>query len=44
MVQLQSRLLGLRFQGKDPAALGRGPLRNEEELGLFAYDPVTVAI
>lgn len=44
MVQLQSRLLGLRFQGKDPEALGRGPLRNEEELGLFAYDPVTVAI
>lgn len=44
MVQLQSRLLGLRFQGKDPEAIGRGPLRNEEELGLFAYDPVTVAI
>ena len=40
MVQLQSRLLGLRFQGKDPAALGRGPLRNEEELGLFDYDPL----
>ncbi|WP_448585305.1 FAD-dependent monooxygenase [Thermaurantiacus sp.] len=44
MVQLQSRLLGLSFQGKDPAALGRGPLLNEEELGLFAYDPVTVPI
>ncbi|WP_448581470.1 FAD-dependent monooxygenase [Thermaurantiacus sp.] len=44
MVQLQSRLLGLRFQGKDPEVLGRGPLMNEEELGLFAYDPVTVAI
>ncbi len=44
MVQLHSRLLGLRFQGKNPEALGRGPLRNEEELGLFAYDPVTVAI
>lgn len=44
MVQLQSRLLGLRFQGKDPAALGRGPLRNEEELGLFDHDPVTTPI
>lgn len=44
MVQLQSRLLGLRFQGKDPDALGRGPLRNEEELGLFAYDPVSIPV
>jgi len=44
MVQLQSRLLGLRFQGRDPASLGHGPLRNEEELGLFDYDPVTVPV
>lgn len=44
MVQLQSRLLGLRFQGRDPESLGRGPLRNEEELGLFAYDAVTVPL
>lgn len=44
MVQTQSRLLGLRYQGKDPESLGRGPLRNEEELGLFAYDAVEVAI
>jgi salicylate hydroxylase len=41
MVQLQSRLIGLRFQGKDPEALGRGPLLNEEELGLFDQDAVT---
>ena len=44
MVQLQSRLMGLQFQGKDPSALGRGPLRNEEALGLFDYDAVTVPI
>ena len=44
MVQTQSRLLGLTFQGKDPASLGRGPLLNEEALGLFDYDAVTVAI
>ncbi|MFQ3595069.1 MAG: FAD-dependent monooxygenase [Sphingomonadaceae bacterium] len=42
MVQLQSRLLGLQFQGRDPEALGRGPLQNEEALGLFAYDATAV--
>ncbi len=40
MVQTQSRLLGMTFQGQDPTALGRGPLRNEETLGLFDYDAV----
>jgi salicylate hydroxylase len=44
MVQTQSRLLGLKFQGKDPDALGRGPIQNEETLGLFAYDAVTVPL
>jgi salicylate hydroxylase len=44
MVQLQSRLLGLQFQGKDPDALGRGPVLNEEALGLFAYDATTVPL
>jgi salicylate hydroxylase len=44
MVQLQSRLMGLQFQGKDPEALGRGPLRNEEALGLFDYDAVTAPL
>lgn len=44
MVQTQSRLLGLQLQGKDPASLGRGPLLNEEALGLFDYDAVTIAI
>lgn len=44
MVQTQSRLLGLKFQGKDPDELGRGPLQNEEALGLFAYDAVMLPI
>ena len=44
MVQTQSRLLGLQLQGKDPASLGRGALMNEETLGLFDYDAVTVPI
>lgn len=44
MVQTQSRLLGLQLQGKDPASLGRGELKNEETLGLFNYDAVNVAL
>jgi salicylate hydroxylase len=44
MVQTQSRLLGLQFQGKDPASFGKGPILNEDALGLFAYDAVSAAI
>ena len=44
MVQTQSRLLGLRFQGKDPESLGKGPIRNEETLGLFEYDAARVPL
>jgi salicylate hydroxylase len=44
MVQTQSRLLGLQFQGKDPASFGKGPILNEDTLGLFSYDAVSVAI
>lgn len=44
MVQTQSRLLGLKFQGKDPASLGEGPLQNEEALGLFAYNAVAAPL
>lgn len=44
MIQTQSRLLGLQFQGKDPESFGKGPIQNEETLGLFAYDAVTCAI
>ena len=44
MVQTQSRLLGLQFQGKDPESFGKGPLLNEDALGLFAYDAVNCEI
>ena len=44
MVQTQSRLLGLQFQGKDPESFGKGPIQNEDSLGLFAYDAVTCPI
>jgi salicylate hydroxylase len=44
MVQTQSRLLGLQFQGKDPESFGKGPILNEDSLGLFAYDATTCAI
>lgn len=44
MVQTQSRLLGLQFQGKDPESFGQGPILNEDTLGLFAYDAVTCPI
>ena len=44
MVQMQSRLLGLQLQGKDPDSLGRGPLLNEEALGLFEHDAVIIPV
>jgi salicylate hydroxylase len=44
MVQIQSRLLGLQFQGKDPESFGKGPILNEDTLGLFAYDAVNCPI
>ena len=44
MVQTQSRLLGLQFQGKDPESFGQGPIQNEDTLGLFAYDAVNCPI
>jgi salicylate hydroxylase len=44
MVQTQSRLLGLQFQGKDPESFGKGPILNEDSLGLFAYDAVNCGI
>ena len=40
MVQTQSRLLGLQFQGHDPESFGKGPILNEDALNLFAYDAV----
>lgn len=44
MIQTQSRLLGLQFQGKDPESFGKGPILNEDTLGLFAYDAVNCPI
>ena len=44
MVQNQSRLLGLQFQGRDPESFGKGPIQNEDSLGLFAYDAVNCPI
>ena len=43
MVQTQSRRLGMLLQGKDPASLGLGAIKNEETLRLFDYDAVNVA-
>ncbi|QMW22438.1 FAD-dependent monooxygenase [Sandaracinobacteroides saxicola] len=40
MVQAQSRMIGMAFQGEDPASLGRGPMQDEEALGLFDYDAI----
>lgn len=40
MVQLNSRLMGLVLQGENPEDYGKGPVRNEEILGLFDYDAV----
>ncbi len=44
MVQTQSRLLGLQFQGKDPEGFDKGPILNEDALGLFAYDAVNCPV
>lgn len=44
MVQTQSRLLGLQFQGKNPESFGKGPILNEDTLDLFAYDAVNCPI
>jgi salicylate hydroxylase len=44
MVQTQSRLLGMQFQGKDPESFGKGPILNEDTLRLFAYDAINCPI
>jgi len=43
-IQEQSRLLGQQFQGKKTDQFGKTPIKNEETLGLFAYDATTCAI
>lgn len=40
LIQTQSRLLGLKLQGKDPESLHAGPLLNEETMGLFDRNTV----
>jgi salicylate hydroxylase len=44
MVQSASRALGDRLEGAHPERYGAGGQRNEETMGLFAYDAVTVPI
>lgn len=44
LIQTQSRLVGLQLQGKNPQSLGKGPVHNEETMGLFDYDAATVPL
>lgn len=43
-IQEQSRLLGLQFQGDKTSEFGKKPIKNEETLGLFAYDATSCDI
>ncbi|MEO0412564.1 MAG: FAD-dependent monooxygenase [Pseudomonadota bacterium] len=43
-IQENARLLGLQLQGKNPSSVSAGGVKNEEELGLFEYDAVTMDI
>lgn len=43
-LQRESNLGGERLQGIDPYALRDKPLRNEDALGIFRYDPVTAPV
>jgi salicylate hydroxylase len=43
-IQTQSRLLGMKLQGKDPDSLHAGPLMNEESMGLFERNTVVEAL
>ncbi len=44
LIQTQSRLLGMKLQGKDPESLHAGPLMNEETMGLFERNTVVEPI
>ncbi|WP_416906763.1 MAG: FAD-dependent monooxygenase [Polymorphobacter sp.] len=44
LIQTQSRLLGMKLQGKDPDSLHAGPLLNEESMGLFERNTVVEAV
>jgi salicylate hydroxylase len=44
MVHRESLLGGERLAGTDPDSIAPGKVRNEDTLGLFSYDPATVAV
>lgn len=44
LLQRESNLGGERLQAIDPDAFRDTPLKNEDALGIFAYDPVTVPL
>jgi len=44
MVHRESLLGGERLAGTDPDSIAPGKVRNEDTLGLFRYDPATVAV
>ncbi len=44
MVHRESLLGGERLAGSDPDSIAPGRVRNEDTLGLFSYDPATVAV
>jgi salicylate hydroxylase len=44
MVHRESLLGGERLAGADPDSIAPGKVRNEDTLGLFSYDPATVAV
>lgn len=44
LLQSESNLGGERLQSIDPYAFRDTPIKNEDALGIFAYDPVTVPL
>ncbi|GAB5486891.1 MAG: FAD-dependent monooxygenase [Parasphingorhabdus sp.] len=44
LLQSESNLGGERLQAIDPYAFRDTPIKNEDALGIFAYDPVTVPL
>lgn len=44
LIQSESNLGGDRLQSLDPYSLKNKPVKNEDALGIFNYDPVTVAV
>ena len=43
-LQRESNAGGQRLQAIDPDTFGKGPVKNEDTLDIFAYDPATVPI